>query len=163
MNKLKLSIVKKINDNPKYKPVFEGLNGNIAECHFVNFGADPNGSGNIYGVYFPHPIDSTKIIEAKGSTSENNNSLKIFFAKESNLELLPTHQDKFIKESLEIEIAQAFDRSRPFPNFFQLLDRLDSLSITQAITKAEKDKEVMLWEKYIKAVKAIFKNQEEVF
>lgn len=162
MNKLKLSLTKKIFESPKYKPVFDSIHKLSIEVVFVNFGADPNGSGNIYGFYFPLSTDS-RVIEVKCGTSENNNSLKIFFAKETDTESIPTTAEKIFKETLEIEIAPPFDKSRPDRYFFPLLDILDALPVTQSMTKAEKDKEVMLWEKYIKAVKAIFKNQEEIF
>jgi hypothetical protein len=162
MNKLKLSLTKKILESTKYKPVFDSIDKQSIDFVFVNFGVDPNGSGNIYGFYFQLPTDS-RVIEVKCGTSENNNSLKIFFVKEIDTESIPTTAEKLFKETLEIEIAAPFDKSRPDRYFFPLLDTLDALPVTKAMTKAEKDTEVMLWEKYIKAVKAIFKNQEEIF
>ena len=164
MTKLKLTLIRKIADSVKLKPLFEAVNKTALEFSFVNFGPDPKGSNNVYGFYFLNPLNNQKIIEGRCAISSNNNSLVILSpVKETDLEFLPTLTEKVYRQAFEIDITPHTDHSRPDRDFFPLLDKLDSLPVTEAMTKADKDKEVTLWEKYIKAVKAIFKNQEEVF
>ena len=94
-----------------------------------------------------------KYYEAKGRVSERNNSIKLFYARQISVDLLPSGVNHFI-ETCNIEILHPIDSSRPDTDFFSLLNRLDSLQETKIVSLADRKKEVAIWEKYIKADKA---------
>lgn len=156
---LKIQFLPKLLENQTIKKISDALNEQELDFIFVNLGKIEGKDSCTYGVYCVSPLDKEKFLQIKARSS-NGNSLFIVYAKEVEKDLVPTKESEQIKRTCKVEVGKNFlTRDREFSNFtFDIED----LPITKMLSKSDRDKEVKIWETYIKAFKAFYKNQEEL-
>lgn len=156
---LKISVLPKLLENVNVKKLTDALHQQELEVIFTNIGKEEGKDNFTYGVYVPNPLNNSMYLQLKASAS-NGNSLFVFYLRETEVDFVPSNSTEQIKKICKIEIGKNFNaRDRDFSN---LTFDIDELPITKTLSKSDREKEVKIWETYIKAFKAFYKNQEEL-
>lgn len=158
---LKLHYANRLKEVPYAVQLIESMNGNEMETTFLNFGIEQGREANTYSIQIPHPNKENTTVQFRGMLT-NNNSFSIFLFKELDNSLLPIDETKQLKKACVIEYIPRPDQTRD-KEFISFTFELEELPVTKVVSKVERETQIKIWETYIRAIKALFKNQEDLF
>ncbi len=158
---LKLHYANRLKEVPYAVQLIESMNGNEIETTFLNFGIEQGREANTYAIQIPHPIKENVTVQFRGMLT-NNNSFSIFLFKELDNAILPIDESKQLKQRCTIEYLPRPDQTRD-KEFIRFTFELEELPETKVVSKVERETQIKIWETYIRAIKALFKNQEDLF
>ena len=158
---LKLHYANRLKEVPYAVQLIESINGKELETTFLNFGIEQGKEANTYAIQIPHPIKENTTVQFRGMLT-NNNSFSIFLFKELDNAILPIDESKQLKQQCTIEYLPRPDQTRD-KEFIKFTFELEELPVTKIVSKVERETQIKIWETYIRAIKALFKNQEDLF
>lgn len=159
--KLKLHYANRLKEVPYAVQLIESMNGSEIEITFLNFGIEQGKEANTYSIQVAHPSKENTSVQFRGMLT-NNNSFSIFLFKEIDNSLLPIVLEKQIKKVCTIDYIPRPDQTRD-KEFISFTFELEELPVTKVVSKVERETQIKIWETYIRAIKALFRNQEDLF